>query len=825
MGGTFINIPGASTWKAPVSTAANLPSTGNQNGDVRVALDTSDIWEWNGTSWVLIASPGGVGPAFGIIQVPFGTNPVADTATDTLTFTSSNSSVVITGDATTDTVDFTVNPFTSPLTTKGDLYGHSTIDARVPVGTNGQILTADSTQATGLRYDSLLTGTSGTDFAIAYVSGTQTFNLPIASATNTGKLSNTDWSTFNSKQNALTFGNLTDAGTDGIIITGGTGAVIGSGTSIAQHVADSTHNGYLSSTDWTTFNSKQSALTFGNFTDVGTDGITVTGGTGAVIGSGTSISQHVADSTHNGYLSSTDWSTFNGKQAAGNYITALTGDVSASGPGSVAATVNSVGGSSAANINTATVLVTGNKTANTVLAGPTTGAAAAATFRALVAADLPAGTGTVTSVALTAPSSILSVSGSPVTTSGTLALSLATQTANTVWAGPTSGGAATPTFRALVASDIPSLSTIYANRALSNLASVAINTSPLPGVDNTIDAGSATKRFRGLYALAAYDSANTVSIDIESKYLLNAGGGTIVLDWGAQLLQDNGGDVSLNWTNRTLTGGSLSAFADTLNWGTCELFDFNPNLSLDWRYRQTYDGGTTLSIDWDQRQLNNNVPAVSLDWGNQVLIDTVTVTPVLDWSTGVIRQPGGSQSIDWNNRFLADTAGNQVVDWENGIMNISGGSNTLDWLSCQLYDTTNLTSIDWTARHLVGSDGSKVLLDWSSAVAGNSGISIPKAYGSGYQRVTPATGATVTVNNDISNLVIRPAGTIATLTVNLPSNPFDTQEITICSSQIITALTVSGNGHTMIGAVSTLGVGGFAKYKYVSTDTSYYRIG
>lgn len=34
-------------------------------------------------------------------------------------------------------------------------------------------------------------------------------------------------------------------------------------------------------------------------------------------------------------------------------------------------------------------------------------------------------------------------------------ISLDTQTANTVFAGPTSGGAAVPTFRALVAADIP----------------------------------------------------------------------------------------------------------------------------------------------------------------------------------------------------------------------------------------------------------------------------------------------------------------------------------------------------------------------------------
>ena len=61
--------------------------------------------------------------------------------------------------------------------------------------------------------------------------------------------------------------------------------------------------------------------------------------------------------------------------------------------------------------------------------------------------------GTVTSVGLAAPSQF-TVSGSPVTTSGTLAFAWNTQTANTVLAGPATGAAAAPTFRALVAADI-----------------------------------------------------------------------------------------------------------------------------------------------------------------------------------------------------------------------------------------------------------------------------------------------------------------------------------------------------------------------------------
>lgn len=67
-----------------------------------------------------------------------------------------------------------------------------------------------------------------------------------------------------------------------------------------------------------------------------------------------------------------------------------------------------------------------------------------------------AGAGTVTSVAASVPTEFL-LSGSPITTSGTLAITKNTQTANTVWAGPTTGGVAQPAFRGLVLADIPSI--------------------------------------------------------------------------------------------------------------------------------------------------------------------------------------------------------------------------------------------------------------------------------------------------------------------------------------------------------------------------------
>jgi hypothetical protein len=97
------------------------------------------------------------------------------------------------------------------------------------------------------------------------------------------------------------------------------------------------------------------------------------------------------------------------------------------------------------------------QSANTVFAGPISGSSSVPTFRSLVLADLPAGigTGTVTSVALADSTNLFNITGSPVTTSGTLTLSsFKSQTANTFLAAP-NGSNGAPTFRTIVAADLP----------------------------------------------------------------------------------------------------------------------------------------------------------------------------------------------------------------------------------------------------------------------------------------------------------------------------------------------------------------------------------
>lgn len=81
------------------------------------------------------------------------------------------------------------------------------------------------------------------------------------------------------------------------------------------------------------------------------------------------------------------------------------------------------------------------------------------------------GTGTVTSVGLSLPN-IFTVTNTPVTTAGTFSASLANQNANLILAGPTTGAAATPEFRSLVANDLPNSGVVAASYGSATLIPV-----------------------------------------------------------------------------------------------------------------------------------------------------------------------------------------------------------------------------------------------------------------------------------------------------------------------------------------------------------------
>jgi hypothetical protein len=89
----------------------------------------------------------------------------------------------------------------------------------------------------------------------------------------------------------------------------------------------------------------------------------------------------------------------------------------------------------------------------------------------------------------------------------------------------------------------------------------------------------------------------------------------------------------------------------------------------------------------------------------------------------------------------------------------------------------------------------------------------------------PLTGTTVTVATGNTWLILTPAGTLAALTIALPTNRTDKQEVLVNSTQILTALTVSGAGTTVVGAPTTLAANGFFKMRYDGTLNAWYRVG
>ena len=201
-------------------------------------------------------------------------------------------------------------------------YGTGTAYAFTSAGTSGQVLTS-----AGAGAPTWATPTSGTITAVTATapvasSGGSAPNISMAAATSSinGYLTSTDWITFNGKQPAGTYVNSV-SGTAPIVSSGGVTPAI------SIPAATTSVSGYLTSTDWTTFNNKGSGT------------VTSVTGTAPVVSSGgttPAISMAAATTSVNGYLTSTDWNTFNNKQPAGAYLTAVTSDAPLIGSGTSA---------------------------------------------------------------------------------------------------------------------------------------------------------------------------------------------------------------------------------------------------------------------------------------------------------------------------------------------------------------------------------------------------------------------------------------------------------------------------------------------------------
>ena len=189
-------------------------------------------------------------------------------------------------------------------------------------------------------------------------------------------------------------------------------------------------------------------------------------------------------------------------------------------------------------------------------------------------------TGTVTSVGLSLPA-IFSVTGSPVTTSGTLSASLASQTANTFFAAP-SGSAGAPSFRTLVAADIPALTLenlpdAWVKRAVrcATTANITLSgTQTIDGIavvagDRVLVKDQTTASQNGIYVVAAGAWTRSLDADSASELAgahvsvdLGTANGGLVFDTDFRST-DTVGTTAVTWS-RVIDSGYLTTVGNNL---------------------------------------------------------------------------------------------------------------------------------------------------------------------------------------------------------------------------------------------------------------------
>ena len=300
-------------------------------------------------------------------------------------------------------------------------------------------------------------------------------------------------------------------------------------------------------------------------------------------------------------------------------------------------------------------------------------ALSAADFRTAIGAGTSSTVGTVTSVGLSLPSEF-TITNSPVTSSGTLTGTWASKTAKTFFAAP-NASAGTPSFRAIVASDIPLLNQSTTGQAgsVANSLIIKSDSGTVEGTSQYTFNGSASKT---LNLLSGTNVTITEGIGTLTFSSPTPGDGT--LSWAAStagatntsIAASLSGTYSANTsTNRTMSlaiGPSLSALATIMTGATS---GFIKKTAQD---TYSLDTNTYITSATDQ---NTTYSISAVDSGTDALIRLTAGGSGSGTDDDVTLRPGTGISITPSGDIITITNTAPDVN-HNTITNLSVGTVT-----------------------------------------------------------------------------------------------------------------------------------------------------
>ena len=526
-----------------------------------------------------------------------------------------------------------------------------------------------------------VTSVTGTAPVVSSGGATPAISMAAATTSVNGYLTSTDWTTFNNKGSgtvtsvaALTLGTT---GTDlsSTVATGTTTPVI----TLQVPTASASNRGALSAADWTTFNNKGSGT------------VTSVTGTAPVVSSGgatPAISMAAATTSVNGYLTSTDWTTFNSKQAAlvsGTNIKTVNG-TTLLGSGDLGTITYAYGGTGLTSYTAGDIIYA--SAANTVakLAIGTSGQ------RLVVAAGLPSWAtdttvGTVTSVSFTG---------------GIITVATATTTPALTVAG-TSGG-------------IPYFSSAS---TWASSAALAAGSLVLGGGAGVTPATTTTGT--GVVAALGVNTGLAGAFVVNGGALGTPSSGTVTNLTGTASINTNGAHNGTVGATTPSSATFTTANATTnFGVGAAPANDFNVSFSKS--------GGTTIATFDNTSSGASSAASVQIraggSGGNSALVmgTNVQTTPVY-WTSGINAADSNSYTISATSDFSASrlkiATGGAATFSSTLTVTSTALINTASILSGRALQVANTGTNDTVVLQSNGSATATPLLLWNTTTSGD----------------------------------------------------------------------------------------------------------